>query len=402
MGRDLYLVDLSTIAFADVTDFLGWALPEPERTREGWRLDYKADVPKNLGELVAAFSNTFGGLILLGVDERDNCPVAISGIAVSRGDLKTRLVNMIVDTVHPTPLMSVSTVRTDVPDRQVAVVRIEEGDHPPYLWTHGGESKIPVRREDRSKAVGPLELEALINRRRSRTAGARGIWAERDGESGFVALSTDATGSVSESEAYLRLSVRPERFPSIPIHEGTEERVARQLSLAGQAGLDISSRGSDDFELRRSRSVVFNARWKFYAGGELAFATEILQAGTVYLPEMVFEYLRALRGVVRVLEGFDWYGRVAMYSVLQLGNASVDKRYAPRADGPPLRGITTLDATPVVPISYETASLEYSALVKPSAHVARSLNYHLRTQRRAVIHLDRLTASIEEMWASFD
>src|SRR4051794_13333288 len=50
------------ISFAEIDTFCQTMQPE------GMRLDYKVERPTDLAKLIAAFANTLGGLIILGVD----------------------------------------------------------------------------------------------------------------------------------------------------------------------------------------------------------------------------------------------------------------------------------------------------------------------------------------------
>ena len=58
----LWYKQLDTIAYADIDAFCTRNIPE------GLRLDYKREMPTDLAKLVAAFANTLGGLIILGVE----------------------------------------------------------------------------------------------------------------------------------------------------------------------------------------------------------------------------------------------------------------------------------------------------------------------------------------------
>ncbi len=51
-----------SIIYSDLDAFCAQQIPE------GIRLDYKLEVPNDLAKVVAAFANTLGGLIILGVD----------------------------------------------------------------------------------------------------------------------------------------------------------------------------------------------------------------------------------------------------------------------------------------------------------------------------------------------
>ena len=58
----LWYKQINAITFGDVDQFCVSKIPE------GLRLDYKREIPNDLAKIVAAFANTLGGLIVLGVD----------------------------------------------------------------------------------------------------------------------------------------------------------------------------------------------------------------------------------------------------------------------------------------------------------------------------------------------
>ncbi len=67
----LWNKSIKEIEFGDVDTFL--QTMQPENTR----LDYKREKPNDLEKTIAAFANTLGGMILVGVDSdnTDNTPI---------------------------------------------------------------------------------------------------------------------------------------------------------------------------------------------------------------------------------------------------------------------------------------------------------------------------------------
>ena len=66
-------------------------LTADQRPREGYLLDFKAELTDNVLKTVTAFANTFGGLLFLGIaDDKDGRPEKIAGIEY-QGELKTRV-----------------------------------------------------------------------------------------------------------------------------------------------------------------------------------------------------------------------------------------------------------------------------------------------------------------------
>ena len=92
----IYTKPIFDISWDDVNTFCHQRLPE------GAYLDYKEDFPTQLEKTISAMGNTFGGLILIGVEEdNEKKPVLpVKGILFQRG-LSERVTNIIIANVVP-------------------------------------------------------------------------------------------------------------------------------------------------------------------------------------------------------------------------------------------------------------------------------------------------------------
>lgn len=103
--------------------------------RENVILDFKKEFPAKLEKTIAALANTYGGMILIGVDETvAGAPVLpMVGIELAPG-LRERVIQKAISAIYPPVLPEVKVVefksRTDLtaPDRAVIAVRIHESD----------------------------------------------------------------------------------------------------------------------------------------------------------------------------------------------------------------------------------------------------------------------------------
>lgn len=149
--------NIHDITFDDVVEFCR------QKVLESVQLDYKLNIPKDLAKHFATFSNTQGGLIIIGVgeDSATGLPTTYDGIP---NDSKH------VDRIHQfaanvTPLPTYDVRATDEQSGKVFIlVRIYEGAAPPYttlndptVWMRTGNISTPASRE---------ELLRLANKRR--------------------------------------------------------------------------------------------------------------------------------------------------------------------------------------------------------------------------------------------
>ena len=85
MSIDLYRDDLNRASRNELYDaiaaFIRLDEPPDQRPREGYLLDFKQEWGEKGLRTVAAFANTFGGLLIVGISEKEGRPEAVVGIA---------------------------------------------------------------------------------------------------------------------------------------------------------------------------------------------------------------------------------------------------------------------------------------------------------------------------------
>jgi hypothetical protein len=163
----MFGLPIDRITFADVDAFCRSGV------RESILLDFKKDFPSRLEKTIAAFSNTYGGIILIGVDETPNGEpiLPICGVQLTSG-LRERVIQIGLDAVYPPMIPEVRVVEfrssegLDQCDRAVVVVRVHES----AMGGHAVDQRTTVYlRVDnvsdpyRKATVG--ELEWFINKR---------------------------------------------------------------------------------------------------------------------------------------------------------------------------------------------------------------------------------------------
>jgi ATP-dependent DNA helicase RecG len=129
----------AAVMLKDVRDLLA------SGQREGPLLDYKSDVsPKdNWPETIAAFANTLGGIVVFGVTANGDQPVELTGYDPKGVEMKTRLTSTILSRIQPRPDIQVRVLTLDTDEsREVAVVRVAEGAHPPYMHNKDKEHRV--------------------------------------------------------------------------------------------------------------------------------------------------------------------------------------------------------------------------------------------------------------------
>ncbi|MGB6686836.1 MAG: ATP-binding protein [Terracidiphilus sp.] len=159
---------IQEITFAEIVSFLETGV------REGTALDFKLDFPSALEKTLAAFANTYGGIILIGIDETDlgAAVLPITGVEVRPG-LRERVLQKGLEAVHPPLLPEVhvfefkSNPSLPEPDRALIVVNLPESMEAPHsvdqrtvVYLRGDNVSTRI---ERKATVG--EIEWLLNKR---------------------------------------------------------------------------------------------------------------------------------------------------------------------------------------------------------------------------------------------
>jgi len=151
---------LSQVAFDDIDRFCATKLPE------GVRLDYKLHFPGNLEKTIAAFANTLGGLILLGIDtdKKTNTPVwpPVTGLASNIG-LEERVFQKATEAIYPPVRVSVSPVIEipALPGNVALVVRVDESKDAPHAVEKGRKVYVYERSDNKTDPIQLAHIDRI-------------------------------------------------------------------------------------------------------------------------------------------------------------------------------------------------------------------------------------------------
>ena len=403
-SSNLYTCDLDKLTLDHVKSFLALAEAEEDRPREGVRLDFKQEPNMNpngdrIGDMVAALANTMGGLVIVGVGERKGLPVDLPGV-LRKGELKSRLNSMIHRTVYPVPDYRIGVVAVSA-THDVAVIRVEEGGFPPYMWTENRANKVSVRVEDQCLPADPQQLEALYARR---TLGGF--------EGGLRRLPSPQEIFLSEHEFferfppenddnYHRICISTPRSPAdIRLDMKVQREVTDTLSkcLRWDTNFETIKRDRLTLDVQRSPQISnFTRFWRFTSSAGLGFSTSLVHPTekTASLDDMVWDIIFTIRAGRALLDRFQRYGEVQIGSYVHLSGVRI---VSPRS----LRGIAGLPEDVGQVYGGAWCHLDFSELEDPSAGVAGIVMDHLHNNKRGDVDFEVLVASIREMVCAAD
>jgi Putative DNA-binding domain len=123
----LFNIPIEKITIEDIEQFL------KSGAKEGTLLDFKEEFPKRLEKAISSMANTFGGMILIGVEETDTGGgvTPIKGLPLKPG-LRETVIQIGIDSIYPPLIPEVRAVdfKSDPalsePDRAIVVIRVHE------------------------------------------------------------------------------------------------------------------------------------------------------------------------------------------------------------------------------------------------------------------------------------
>jgi Putative DNA-binding domain len=132
MGKSLFTSPLATIDVKDVIAFCEQAVAESVN------LDYKREIPAGdkLAKTVTSFANTFGGVVLLGVDEDDRSRPKPPFVGMTyEPKLEERIWSILIENTYP-PVLPEIQICAPENDRTFVVIRVAQSATTPHAVRH--------------------------------------------------------------------------------------------------------------------------------------------------------------------------------------------------------------------------------------------------------------------------
>lgn len=128
---------------------------------EGVNLDYKKEFPPEgwrLAKTISAFANTFGGVVIIGVEDEDSRPKPpYEGIDDADG-LGLRVENIVLDNIYP-PVFPQIRVCPPADGKTFVIVRVPQSNDTPHAIYN--KTKVYIRTGDRNMPEGLATIERL-------------------------------------------------------------------------------------------------------------------------------------------------------------------------------------------------------------------------------------------------
>lgn len=346
MILDLFTADLHAVGndelFAAIEEFA------KAQSTEGWRHDYTEEWDDSALKTIAAFANTFGGLLVVGVRKRKgDVDCELLGVE-SEAEYKTRIASAIATNISPVPSYTVfECYKPNAPTKKFCLVRVRSSQSL-HLLTKKGLQPVYVRNEDEARPADAAQLRRLIDREREAPSLPERIAerANRLRDALFVGCAYVNTGSESwymaphrRSETFLKLEMILSETRWLELEESHERsfrsliaELYRRIPRTVQEGVGVEGedRREDFYEyVWYHKNLDYESRWRITNTGDIGHASQMLYPegdtgkGNWSVVDLAGYVILFLRLSMRSWEHFGYFGEGLLYAQLNVTGLGV-------------------------------------------------------------------------------
>jgi hypothetical protein len=285
MAIDLFTDDLRNVSgaelYASVEVFIRVSEETTLRPREGYVLDFKESWNDAAIQTVAAFAHTFGGLLIIGVPEKDGVPEHLTGVA-TRGELKTAIASSIATNISPTPPYEIAECQVpNAPGKKIAIIKVRQGQELYFYTKKNSRHSIFVRNEDQTVPADAAQLRALIERRLNRSVLQSDLGERFNFLADTVGLQDrDSYGqAVRPTNFMVRIAPFEKQSLSLDSYLESEFRklISQNFVLLQNKKYGHEDRCDTNWYLHRwfRDGTKFEAKWQITSAGDVGYAIQI-------------------------------------------------------------------------------------------------------------------------------
>ena len=251
---------INQLTFEDVRNFLKQGIPE------NTMLDYKLLLPKNnekFAKTIAAFANSLGGTIILGVkDEHDKPKPPFNGVPVHT-KIRGQIESIIQNYIDPVVFVDIATCKNPKNNNMFVVINIPQSNLTPHLVGHLKRAYIRTGQSSKPETiVHPNNLPWLLDNRR-KSNNLRHILIDK-GEAHFDNYLRSVSKEPSEIRGMCSLLLTP-LYPQEPLMEYKNlPNITRKLGLDGnfntvQDGIILQLSAQSTLEINSYGLVLYKS-----------------------------------------------------------------------------------------------------------------------------------------------
>src|SRR5258707_11012897 len=325
------MIDLFTADFERLqNDDLYNAIAEFARVspNESNRHDFKSVWGNDTIQDVAAFANTFGGLLFIGIEKGQNdIHATLTGVA-STSELTTGIAAAISTNICPTPVYNIAECyKPGETGKRFCIVRIRNSSII-SLVTKKGLSPVWLRDADRTIKADAAQLRRMIDREResasnvhdSRYTSARETLDQIIIGYDYLPDPNWTLGKWQRSQTFFKLALVPNGDMLLRLDRRAEgkfsnlihtyyRRIGSTLSGTNPPAQDAEERASNFYEYRwYHKNIKYENRWRITDRLVVAHATQVWNEQEWRLADVVIYTLLLLKIGSKWWESVKYFG----------------------------------------------------------------------------------------------
>jgi hypothetical protein len=335
MSLDLFTAEFSTLSndqrYSAIT-----SLAQAQPT-ESNRHDFKSVWTNDAIKDVAAFANTFGGILVIGVEKNQNDHTARVVGVPSSSELTTGIASAIATNISPTPSYDImECYQPSDSNKRFCVVRVRSDARLCLVTKKDISSPVWVRNADQTIRADASQLRGMIEREKQSLDRSNLSLPFRRSKLLFDDIPIGVqhigwpAGAWQRSETFLKLSLVPTEMKVVSL-DGLEEqrfrtlvrqynRRVRHLGPDSSAASDADNRSADFYEYRwYHKNLDYESRWRITSNFDVAHATQIAQEGQWSIMDVVSYVALLLTIGGRWWKSLGYYGEGILFAELSVG-----------------------------------------------------------------------------------
>ena len=339
------MIDLFTSEFSGLGNdqkysaIAAFAEAQPhESNRHDFKLAWTDDAVKD----VAAFANTFGGILIIGVGKSQTDHEARMIGVTSPSELTTRIASMIATNISPTPSYDImECTKPGEPTIRFCVVRVRNGPVI-YLVTKKGVAPVWVRNSDQTIQADAAVLRSLIERQglsiettnQHLIGRSHELFKDMPIGSGYEDTATWFAGRWDLSRTYFKIGLFPTERKLINLDVQLENNFRRLIHRdyrrvaenVGRVARDAANRNADFYEYRwYHRNLSYESRWRITNELDVAHATQIGDASNWSLVDAVMYSILMIKLGAECWREFNYFGDGILSAELKIAGLQLSR-----------------------------------------------------------------------------
>jgi hypothetical protein len=292
MPVNLFADDLTALGnderFAAIQDFAN------SQPNEGWRHDFTEQWDDSSLKAIAAFANTFGGILVVGV-KKGSADVAcdLRGVE-SEAEYKTRIASSIAANISPVPSYDVFEChKPDAQKLKFCVVRVRERKAL-HLITKKNLLPVYIRNVDEARPADASQLRMLIDREKEAATLSVKLTERAEQLRNALVIMSGYQDKDSErwnlsphqnSPTFLKLEMILGDTVMLELDEFHEEKLSRLVAelypricetVERDVATQIDGRHANFYEYTAyHKKLDYETRWRITGAGDIGYATQI-------------------------------------------------------------------------------------------------------------------------------